>query len=268
MQEGIEASVRGEASEPAIATLAIIPAYNERASIGRVVAETLRHVDAVLVVDDGSSDSTAAEAKRAGASVVVHQLNRGKGAALRTGLEHARRLTPIPTVVLVDADGQHDPAAIPLVMAGIAGGADIVVGSRFLGVHNAPIYRLFGLHVLSAAAALGSGVQLTDSQSGFRALSPRAVATLDLHEPAFAAESEMQFEAARLGLRMAEAPIQIRYAGAARRSPVAHGVGVLIRTIAMVALRRPSRLPLLVATPFLAVSIGSTRRVRTDGHAA
>lgn len=246
-------------------TLAIIPAYNELRSIGHVVQETLHFVDAVLVVDDGSFDGTATEARLAGASVIVHPVNQGKGGALRTGLAHARALDPVPSVVLIDADGQHDPASIPLALEAVRDGADIVVGSRFLGTNNAPIYRLFGLHVLSAAAALGSGIRITDSQSGFRALSPRTVTGMRLREATFVIETEMQFAAARMGLVMAEIPIEIRYTGPARRSPVAHGVGVLARTIGLVAARRPARLPLLVATPFVAIGIGKTRSVRSSG---
>jgi hypothetical protein len=92
-------------------------------------------------------------------------------------------------------------------------------------------------------------------------LSRRAIDQLELHEDAFAVESEMQFEAAAKGLRFGEMPIQIRYSGPARRSPAAHGISVLIRTILMTARRRPARLPLLVATPFLAFRIGTRRRV-------
>ena len=137
-------------------------------------------------------------------------------------------------------------------------------GSRFLGQNNAPLYRLFGLHVLTASAGLGSGIYVTDSQSGFRILSRRAIDRLELHEDAFAVESEMQFEAAAKDLRLAETPIEIRYAGPARRSPVVHGVSVLIRTILMTGRRRPLRLPLLVATPFLAIQVGRTRSVAIE----
>jgi hypothetical protein len=110
--------------------------------------------------------------------------------------------------------------------------------------------------VLSASAALGSGSHLTDSQSGYRALSRRAIDGLRLREPAFGAETEMQFEVIRLGLAVAEVPIEIRYSGPARRSPVAHGLSVLLDTLRMTAQRQPARLPLLLATPVLAMRLG------------
>ena len=238
---------------------AAIPIYNEGASIGDVVERTRALVDRVVVVDDGSTDDGADVAGRAGAAVLRLEQNSGKGAALQAALDWARQQPDLGELVLLDGDGQHDPADIPrLLGARRKRDLDIVVGSRFLGENNAPVYRLFGLHVLSASAALGSGIRLTDSQSGYRALSRRAVDALKLTERAFSIETEMQFVAAAAGLRAGEIPITIRYAGPARRSPVAHGVSVLLRTIWMTAIRRPWRLPLLVATPVLAMMIART----------
>lgn len=242
--------------------VAAVPVLNEETTIGSVVERVKAHVNQVLVLDDGSTDGSAAVASAAGASVIRHQTNRGKGAALQTVIAWARERTDVMTLVLLDGDGQHDPDDIPrLVTAQESAKLDILVGSRFLGANNAPLYRLFGLHVLSASASLGSGVHLTDSQSGYRVLSRRAIDELALHEDAFGVESEMQFESARAGLSMGEAPIRIGYDSPARRSPVVHGVSVLLRTIAMTARRRPLRLPLLVVTPILAIRIGRTRSV-------
>jgi hypothetical protein len=171
----------------------------------------------------------------------------------------------VTDLVLIDGDGQHDPADIPRMLLEMKRrDLDILVGSRFLGKHNAPFYRLFGLHVLTASAGLGSGIYTTDSQSGFRVLSRRAIDRLEVREGSFAVESEMQFEAAEKGLRLGETPIEIRYAGPARRSPAVHGVSVLLRTILMTVRRRPARLPLMVATPFLAVRIGTRRRAMSQ----
>jgi glycosyltransferase involved in cell wall biosynthesis len=245
--------------------VAAIPIYNEAGRIAEVVAETRRHVDQVVVVDDGSTDDGARRAEEAGATVLRHPANAGKGAALQTALAWAREQPALSALVLVDGDGQHDPRDISrLLAAAQADDLDLVVGSRFLGENNAPLYRLFGLHVLSAAAALGSGVHLTDSQSGFRVLSRRAVHAMTLREPGFAAESEMQYVAAAAGLRVGEVPIGIRYSGPARRSPVVHGVSVLLRTMAMTATRRPQRLPLLLVAPIQAVKIGRTKPANRD----
>jgi glycosyltransferase involved in cell wall biosynthesis len=236
--------------------VAAIPAHNEEATIEGVVAGVGRHVNLVLVVDDGSRDATAALAASAGAKVIAHRPNLGKGAALRTAIAWARSDPEVDELVLLDGDGQHDVTEVPQLVAERRRRAlDIVVGSRFLGTNNAPFYRLLGLHVLSAAAALGSGVRLTDSQSGFRVLSRRAIELLELRSDSFAVESEMQYEAARTGLRMGEMPIHIAYEADARRNPVVHGVSVLVETIVMTARRRPARLPLLLGTPFLAFGI-------------
>jgi glycosyltransferase involved in cell wall biosynthesis len=234
---------------------AVIPAFNEGAGIAAIVAAILPVVDRVVVVDDGSGDETAVNAERAGALVLRHELNRGKGAAMQTALGWARS-SDSDVLVFVDGDGQHDPADVPLLVAAVRAGSDIVVGSRFLGTSNVPLYRVFGLHVLSAAAAIGSGIALTDSQSGYRALSRRAIVGLRLREPRFSIETEMQFEASRLGLSMRELPIEIRYSGPARRSPVVHGVTVLIDTLRMTASRRPTRFPFLIATPLHAIRLG------------
>jgi glycosyltransferase involved in cell wall biosynthesis len=236
---------------------AAIPIYNEAATIGHVVGAVRDHVDEVLVVDDGSTDAGADLAAAAGATVLRRPRNGGKGVALQAALEWARGRSDLSALVLLDGDGQHDPADIPRLLEALQSrDLDIVVGSRFLGKNNAPIYRLLGLHVLSACAALGSGIRLTDSQSGYRALSHRAVAALNPRERAFSVETEMQFIAAGDGLLVDEVPIAIHYSGPARRSPVAHGLSVLLQTLKMTAQRRPMRLALLVATPVLALRIG------------
>jgi glycosyltransferase involved in cell wall biosynthesis len=241
---------------------AAIPVYNERTAIPTVIAGVRPYVDRILVVDDGSTDGSAGLAAALGAEVSAHDRNRGKGAGIQTALAWAKATPEVTELVLIDGDGQHDPADVPRMLAELRDHAlDILVGSRFLGQNNAPLYRLFGLHVLTASAGLGSGIYLTDSQSGFRVLSRRAIDRLELKERAFGVESEMQFEAAAKGLRLGETPIAIRYAGPARRSPVVHGVSVLVRTIVLTARRRPRRLPLLVATPVLAVRVGRIRRL-------
>ncbi len=221
--------------------LAVIAAYNEDRFIGSVVLKTQHYVDQVIVVDDGSTDGTAQIAEQAGAIVLRHDRNRGKAQALNTGLGHARRLQP-RAVVLLDADGQHDPAAIPALLAPVCDGdADIVVGSRFLGVpSNIPRWRVFGQRALTAATNLASGTPLSDSQSGFRALSPKAVERMVFRpDGGFSIESEMQFLAHEHKLVIREIPVVVRYDEPPKRNPFGHGWQVLNGIIALVSQRRP-----------------------------
>jgi hypothetical protein len=156
-----------------IGTVAVIPAYNEERFIGSVVIKACKYADAVIVVDDGSSDATAEIARLAGATVIQHEQNAGKGAALSTGLRKARELHPAAVVVL-DADYQHRPREIGQVTAPVlAGEADIVIGSRYLSNgSNTPTHRVWGHRVFNLMTNGASGVAVTDSQSGFRAFSP------------------------------------------------------------------------------------------------
>src|SRR5688572_19283627 len=163
--------------------IAVMPAYNEKGRIGAAVRGALRRVEKVIVVDDGSSDASADEARAAGADVVVHVLNRGQGASLKTGTVLAIA-EGADVVVHVDADGQHDPEAIPALLAPIVEGrADVVFGSRFLGVKSEgmPLSR----RLLLAAARAFSGLVLglprtvTDPQSGMRAMTAAAGREVD-----------------------------------------------------------------------------------------
>jgi len=220
--------------------VALIPAYNEERFIGSVVLKARRFVDVVLVVDDGSSDDTATVAEEAGAIVIRHPHNTGKAAALNTGLDKARGLNPA-ALILLDGDGQHDPADIPTLLApALAGQADIVIGSRFIGTaSNTPRWRVAGQQALTMATNFASGVALSDSQTGFRALSSRAVQTLVFRTNGFSVESEMQFLVKRYDLTVGEVPIRVNYDERPKRNPVRHGLQVLNGIIQMVSQNRP-----------------------------
>jgi hypothetical protein len=217
-----------------------IPAYNEERAIADVVARALPHAAEVVVVDDGSADQTALHALRAGAVIIRHSVNSGKGAAVVALFQYAiDHMADV--LVLIDGDGQHDPDEIPAVAAPcVENRADVVVGSRFVAEARSatPFVRKLGQHAFNAMTTLASGVRCSDSQSGFRAFRRRAFCAMRLSETSFSVECEMQFEVRKRGLILAEVPITCRYDQPPKRNVVSHGAGVLSRLTAMAFRRR------------------------------
>ena len=218
----------------------VIPAYNEERFIGSVVIKARRFTKTVIVVDDGSCDETSQIAKEAGAIVISHQDNLGKGAALNTGFCAARQYNP-QVVACMDGDGQHMPEEIqhlikPIVLQGV----DIVIGSRYLEkTCTVPWHRAMGHRFFNFLTRLTSGVSVSDSQSGFRAFSPRAVEVISLRSQDFSVESEMQFLAQEHGLWVEEVPATIRYSDPPKRSVLVHGIQVLNGVLRLVGQHRP-----------------------------
>lgn len=219
--------------------IAAIPAFNEEKLISEVVRRARKYVDWVIVVDDGSTDRTAAVAGEAGAGIIRHKLNRGKGCAVNTAFSVARHLDA-DILVLLDGDLQHDPDEIPLLVEALQRErADIIVGSRFLNGNKIPKYRRLGQEVLNIATNLGSGVKLSDTQCGFRAFSRKAINSMSFAETGLAVESEMQFLAQEKGLIIAEVPITTNYSNGVKRNPVTHGFGVLFRVLRLICRKKP-----------------------------
>jgi glycosyltransferase involved in cell wall biosynthesis len=218
----------------------LIPAYNEERSIGSVVLKARKFADVVLVIDDGSSDMTAEIARDAGAEVVCHPENRGKGTALNTGFQEVRRF-PADAIVLMDGDGQHLPEELPILAAPILNGeADIVVGTRYLEkTSDVPVHRVYGHQVFNFITSQASGVNLSDSQNGFRAFSPYAASLISLKSNGFSVESEMQFIAHDHKLRVMEMPITILYHEKPKRPVMSHGWMVLNGILHMIGQYRP-----------------------------
>jgi glycosyltransferase involved in cell wall biosynthesis len=179
-------------------------------------------------------------AEKAGAMVVSHGSNKGKGAAVSSAFEYAKKVG-CKALVLLDGDGQHDPSYIPsLVKPVLEDKADMVVGSRYLEIKShIPRVRKWGQHVLTFFTNLGSRVRLTDSQSGLRAFSVKAMQAFSFVEEGLSVESEMQFLANDASLRVTEIPISIGYYGKAKRSPLAHGIGVLNGIMGLISRRIP-----------------------------
>ncbi len=219
--------------------LAGIPAYNEARYIGSIVLQAKQYADEVIVVDDGSTDNTAHIARLAGAVVIRHDTNMGKGTAIQNILAEARKRTP-GALVLLDADCQHNPDEIPSLVKSVSEGYDLVIGSREAQKDRTPAYRRIGQRVLRRSGRLISQHSVSDSESGFRALSPKAVDTLELQEKGFAVESEMIACAAERNLKITEVPISNIYTDdGSTLNPITHGVGVLSRIVVMISQRRP-----------------------------
>ena len=208
--------------------VAIIPAYNEEKALADVIDRTLEHVDEVIVVDDGSSDKTSEVAIGAGARVIKHSVNLGKGEALKSGF---KAIGNDSIIITIDGDGQHNPSEIPdLVRPIIEDGADLVNGSRYMNgpEENTPAYRRVGQKVLDIATNISAGTKVTDSQSGFRAFSPKSKNVFRFKDTGFGIESEMLVDAAEAGLKIVEVPITVRYDfDGSTKDPITHGVGVL-----------------------------------------
>jgi len=158
-------------------TLIVMPAFNESGSVAQVIAEVRRELPGMtcLVVDDGSGDDTAEVARRAGAIVARLPYNLGVGGAMRLGFRYALA-HGFDNVVQIDSDGQHDPAAVPSLLAGLST-ADIVIGARFAGQGTYRVRgpRRWAMSLLSGTLSRAAKVRLTDTTSGFKACGPRAV---------------------------------------------------------------------------------------------
>lgn len=235
-----QSAAHAEPKVSGCAIVAIIPAHNEERCIGSVVLRARQYVRAVIVVDDGSHDATAAIAQAAGATVLRHAQNLGKGAALNTGFRAARSMAP-DVVVVLDADGQHAAQQIPLLAKPVLEGrADMVVGSRFMAGSGAvPAVRAVGLRAMTMLSNLGSGLPLSDSQTGFRAFSRKALDGITFTANGFSVESEMQFLARQLELRAVEVPISCAYADRPKRHVLGQGVEVLNGILRLIGQHRP-----------------------------
>lgn len=192
----------------------VVPAFNEGSVLANVVRQVQPACTWCIVVDDGSTDDTNAVARASGALVLRHVVNRGAGAATLTGIRFALRLGA-DVIVSFDADGQHDPADIPALVAPVlAGEADLALGSRFLGrTEGMPLSRALLLKGGILFTRLFSGIHVTDTHNGLRAWSRDAAQALEITMDRMAHASEILDQIRPRGWRFREVPVTVRYSG-------------------------------------------------------
>lgn len=197
--------------------VAVIPAHNEAPRIAQAIADVRPHVSHVVVVDDCSHDASGEVARQAGAIVLRHVINRGQGAALQTGTSFAFDALQAEVIVHFDADGQMMGAEVPsLVQPLLRYEADVVLGSRFLGkeAENMPLFRRLMLRAATFFTIAFSGIRVTDTHNGFRALSRKAAQELVITLDRMAHASEILDLIIAKELRYVERPVTIRYSTA------------------------------------------------------
>lgn len=222
--------------------VACIPAYNEERSIGDVIRRSKNYVDKVIVCDDGSEDNTVRKAKDAGATVLRHEKNLGKGAALKTLFKHAKEINA-DIMVTIDGDGQFLPDEMGLLIKPVLEeGSDIVIGYRFSNDVEMPSYRKAGNKILDKITNMASELPFRDTQSGFRAYSKKAIQSINFTTDGFGADSEILVVASQKGLKISEVKVSVIYDTGGKTStknPVSHSGDVVASLVELVALRHP-----------------------------
>lgn len=216
-------------------TVAVIPAYNESSHIRDVVERVLPYVDNIIVVDDGSKDSTydvieQLESQYSSVIGVQHEINQGKGAALKTGCE-AAKLLHADLIIAMDADGQHNPAHIPdFINAITTQHVDIVFGTRKFN-KQMPFTMLVGNHVLSQMIKKLFHVSIHDSQSGYRAFTVAAYDKLQWDSRGYEAETEMIVRASEHSLSYTEIDIDTIYLDSYKGTTAIDGIKILLQIL-------------------------------------
>ena len=223
--------VRTEKARPKV--VAAIPCFNTEPSVAAVVARARKHVDQVILIDDGSCDGTAEAGGAAGALVISHSTNRGYGEAIKSCFE-AAKANDADVLVILDGDGQHNPDEIPKLLAPLSqGNAGLIVGSRFLTKErNMPRYRRFGISAITFFWNFGSKVKVSDAQSGFRAYRRELFQGFSLTEKGMSVSIETLESTRRKKVAIKEIPISCRYVPSRLNlRAIRHGLGVALAVV-------------------------------------
>ena len=208
---------------------AVIPAYNEERHISKIVRETKKYADVVIVVDDGSKDKTKIAAGKSKAVVLVHVVNLGKGAALKTGCDYAIE-NNASAIIAIDADAQHDPKEIPKFLAGLKN-HETVLGYRKLN-RKMPLILKFGNWFINKTISFLYGVKIRDSQCGYRAFTAKAYKKLRWKASDYSMESEMVAKIGKYRMSYAEVPIKTIYSDKYKGTTILDGIKIVLNMLA------------------------------------
>jgi len=210
----------------------IIPAHNEEKRINEVIYRARKQTQNIIVVDDGSKDQTAQIAEESGARIIKHKVNLGKGAALKTGCDAALKLNA-EAMTLIDADNQHNPEEIPKFIEKLEKGCDIVFGVRKTNGLNKkmPLAMLIGNKILTKIINALLKINVTDTQSGFRAFTKEAYLKIKWSSSDYFVETEMLINSVNKKLKYAEIPIETIYHDAHKGTTFLDGIKILFNII-------------------------------------
>lgn len=237
-----------------------IPAYNEEKNIASIIVKLKRITNKIIVCNDGSSDLTGEIAKELGAEVINHQKNSGYGASIRSIFLKAKEMNA-DMLVTFDADGQHRVEDIQKVIEPIINKkCDISIGSRFLNedsIDEIPEYRKLGIRIITRITNVSINEKLTDSQSGFRAYSKKALTEIHPSDQGMGISTEILIKASNKDLIIAEVPIKVLYEGdTSTHNAVSHGASVLLSTIKYTSIEHPLKFYGISSLVFLCIGIG------------
>ena len=235
-----------------------LPAFNEEKNIGKIIAQLLNKSYAVIVCNDGSSDSTGIIAEKMGAIMINHKKNLGYGAAIGSIFKKARE-DKFDILVTFDSDGQHRISDIEKIIEPIQNKmSDIVIGSRFTGDGKAdmPKYRKLGIKVITNLVNSQTGKKITDSQSGFRAYNTKVLAQINPSESGMGVSTEILIKADKQKLKIREIPITILYEGeTSTHNPIAHGTSVILSTMKFISIEHPLKFYGIPGIGFLLIGL-------------